>query len=223
MRRDLILGALALILVPATVATVLRLIPDLGPTTTRPYTSPAHRVAVAAEEALSRLYTSTTRSNMRVASDMSLGNPTGPPPEMGEVAIPADSPAFWYTFGGGPGVVAGVPTLVNLRTFVVQSQTRDGRTVKLSIRVDTIGKGSLVDFEGDATLAKPVFEKLADCLAHPEHKPGSPEDQAALLAFFSPKPTTLPTKAVAPAPKKLTETPGVESEGGAKEPPAPPG
>ena len=45
----------------------------------------------------------------------------------------------------------------------------------------------MVDFHGDEALAKALRPRIVDRLAHPKHLRGSPEDRAALIAFFGGK------------------------------------
>jgi hypothetical protein len=210
MRRNLIHLALALVLVPATVAMVLALM--LKAPSVLAFPKPTHRVAVAVDEAMRSELASVDRGEGKFANHWGLTRPDGRNPVMGEVQIPEDYPAFWSTTPGNSDQRPSFrdmfsqdyafriplplyarskktgPKLVTLNEIEFDGRSRDGLAVTVTVRIDTIGQGSIVDFHGNSRLARILSDRIADHLAHPRHKHESPEDRAALMAFFGAKP-----------------------------------
>ena len=180
MRRSLINLALALVLVPATVAMVVRRIPD-APVSVLAFPKPTHRVAVAVDEAMRAELASVVPGNCKLSQDYSLMRPNGRPPTIDKFVIPEDYPAFWWD----PGAPATAPMASTLYGMRFDGTTRDGRSVQVTVKNDPIGEGSIVDCHGDVALARALELRIAYRLAHPKHKHESPEDRAALMAFFA--------------------------------------
>jgi len=216
MRRNLFPMVLARVLVPLTGAAILRLMAEPPPSVLA-FPKPTHRVAVAVEAAMRAELASVTRfGNLSFSQDMRFMTGAGKFPTVGEATIPEDDPAFWNGIGG-----ATRPTLMRLQGMDIEGITRDGRSVKATIKPDPFGDGSVVEFDGDSEIARALSGKIADRLAHPAHRHESPEDRAALTAFFSPNPATIPGVAqpfTNNAPAKLdpavspAASPGVDPE-----------
>src|SRR4051794_23977935 len=92
-RRDLISLALAVVLVPATVAAVLAVMTPAP--TVLAFPKPTHRVAVAVDEAMRAELATVVRSEGEFTEDSDLENPDGSPPEMDKFQIPYDDSALW--------------------------------------------------------------------------------------------------------------------------------
>jgi hypothetical protein len=218
MRRHLIPAALALLLVPATVATVLRLMAEPPPSVLA-FRRPTHRLAVAVEGAMrAELASVTWSTDMGFVGDFSIPIVNDPLSKVVEAKIPEDDSAFLGHPGNPPpGLLPPgsslSPTLMTLDRMELEGKARGGRTVKATITGDRFGEGSVVDFHGDAEAARVLSGPIADRLAHPAHKPGSPEDRAALTAFFGPKPArTKGPATLDPAIQKAAGPPGVDPE-----------
>ena len=185
MRRNLMPAILALVLVPATVVTVLRLMPEPPPSVLA-FPNPTHRVAVAVDAAMrSELTSVSALANSSFSQDLRFMTAGGTFPTVGQAEIKEGDPAFWVGLGGS------VPRLMRLQQAEITATTRDGRSVKATIKPDPFVEGSVVDFHGDAEIARVLSGKIAERLAHPAHKHESPEDRAALQAFFGPTKATV--------------------------------
>lgn len=184
MRHHLIPGLMALVLVPLTAATVLRLIPDPPPTELA-FPRPTHRVAVAVEAAMRAEVASVSRKTPSIGGPHHGSmNAADHVPKMGVDRLPEDYSAFWDI---RPPTYAA-PTLNHLYRMDFEGRTRDGRTITATVRDDPLGEGSVVDFLGDAEAARLLGGKIADRLAHPGHPHESRADRAALTYFFGPEP-----------------------------------
>jgi hypothetical protein len=197
MRRNLMPAILALVLVPATVVTVLRLMPEPPPSVLAfPY--PTHRLAVAVDAAMRSEMTSVAvPAKSSFSQDMRFMGANGTFPTVGQVEIKEGDPAFWFGLG------TSAPKLMRLQDSEITATARDGRGVIATIKGDPFGEGSVVDFHGDAEVAHLLSGKIAERLAHPVHKHESPEDRAALQAFFTrttPTFTMIPPAVVLPSP-----------------------
>lgn len=212
MRRNLITAILALVLVPLTVATILRLIPEPPPTEIA-YPRPMYRVAVALMGAMRDELTAVTwnQRNASFGGDVRFRSANGRYPAIDEIELGENDPAFWITFSG-----AGAPSLMRLNYFEIEGTTRDGRPVRASVYGDPFGKGSVVDFHGDPGSARLLSGRIAHRLAHPAHKHGTPEDRADLDAFFNqpPPPKAKVVGKLDPAVDRATVEPGIDPEDG---------
>ena len=195
-RRDLIPGLLALMLVPLTVATVLRLFPD-PPRTKLAFPRPTHRVAVALDRALRDQGATVGRPvNTSFNQDMRFRTVTGAPPPAGSIVLKDDDPAFWIAQGKSKQ-----PRLMRLTKAVFAGTTRDGRAFEATIEPDPIVEGTVIDFHGDAALAEALSSRISLALDLPGAPHDSPEDRAALAQFFQgPTPTPAPTPPTVAAP-----------------------
>jgi len=193
MRRNLIPGALALLLVPATVATTLALIPEPLPTRLA-FPRPAHRLAVAVDAALRAEVSTVKRGRFSSSSDLQYLKANGRFPTMDQLRLPPDYRGLWLPFAGPSQPCS----LVVINEFNLEAKTRDGRDVLVTIRPDPIGEGSVVEFRGEARLAQALAPKIAEQLARPAHPHESDEDRAALIAFFGPRPTPRPRRGSVP-------------------------
>jgi hypothetical protein len=210
MRRNLMPAVLAVVLVPATVVTVLRLMPEPPPSVLA-FPEPTHRVAMAVDGVMrSEMASVVGPSNASFSQDLRFMTANGTFPTVGQVKIAEGDPAFWIGLGGA------APRLMRLQRAEFTAMTREGRSIKATIKGDPFVEGSVVDFHGDAAVARIVSEKIARRLAHPEHNHESPEDRAALMAFFDPKrvsgPATVPT--LDPAVRKAAAPPELDPKPG---------
>jgi hypothetical protein len=208
MRRNLLPAILALVMVPSTVVTVLRVIPEPPPSVLA-FPRPTHRLAVAVDAAMRAELTSVAGpANSSFSQDMRFMTAKGTFPTVGQVELKEDDPAFWIGLGGS------TPRLMRLQATEFSATTRDGRSIKATIKGDPFGEGSVVDFHGDAEIARVLSGKIADRLARPAHKHESPEDRAALQAFFGSTPGTfagIPPAIAPPLPAPLD--PAVQKAG----------
>jgi hypothetical protein len=158
-------------------------------------------VAVAVDAAMRSEMTSVTvPAKSSFSQDMRFMSANGTFPTVGQVEIKEDDPAFWFGLG------TSAPRLMRLQDAEITATARDGRAVTATIKGDPFGEGSVVDFHGDAEAARVLSGKIAERLAHPVHKHESPEDRAALQAFFTRMPAT---SAVIPAAVVLPLAPAV--------------
>jgi hypothetical protein len=208
MRRNLLPAILALVLVPSTVVTVLRMMPEPPPSVLA-FPDPTHRLALAVEAAMRSDLTSVAGpANSSFMQDMRFVTASGSFSTASQVKLPEDDSSFLIGLGGSK------PTLMRLQQAEFSGKARDGRTIKATIKGDPFAEGSVVDFHGDSEIARVLSGKIADNLAYPPHKHESPEDRAALQAFFGPVVGTLPTIPSAVAlPLPGTTDPAVEKAG----------
>ncbi len=184
MNRNLSFGGLALILVPATAAVVLRVMPEGEPTTLRAFAAPSHRVAMATGEEMESRLLWVERGESQTTLDGNLVKITVASAKPGDIPIPVNSPAFWTVVPG----VSATPVLANLHKMEFEGKTRDGRPVRVTVAISGRSEGTLVSIKGDPAVAGGLLDAIAGRLARPKLKPGSPEETSALMAFFNQPP-----------------------------------
>jgi hypothetical protein len=153
----------------------------------RTFVEPSHRVALATLEVLKDELGSVKDGPVDVMTrDSNFDPPGGGSPKPSEVQIPDNYPAFWLD-----GLATG-PTLVNYRVVSFSGKTLDGRPVEAVVRVGAQDRmtSSVVSIQvgrrGDEEISRNLLDKIADRVAHPTYKPGSPEESQALQTAFGP-------------------------------------
>lgn len=154
----------------------------------RPFVQPSHRVALATYEVLKAELTSVEIDDEEMTPDDQFDKPGGKTPMPGEIEIPDDVPAFWLK------VLNFGPAIVNLRTCELMGKDRHGREVFAVVRIGSRGPklNTVVSIQigrrGDEKASRALLDKIAERVAHPSYKPGSPEERQALQDLFNPEP-----------------------------------
>lgn len=150
---------------------------------------PSHRVALATLDVLKAELAEVEVHDIELSQDGNFNPPDGKKLEPGDVKIPDDYPAFWVD-----GLSSTGPVLVNCRSIDFEGQTRDGKAVVASVRLEIVGSdqrtvvGAQVGRRGDTKPTKDLIDKIAERIQNPGSAPGSAEERAALNAAFAPRP-----------------------------------
>ncbi len=157
---------------------------------TRTFVAPPYRVAYATFEAMRAELATVEAKDCALKLDQTQVTPDGRMPRPEEVHLPANHPGFWVE-GLDKLTARKDPVLVTLQSLVIEGTTRDGRAVVANIVAREQGKETevtiKVDPHGELSASRSVLDGVTFRLARPALAPGSPEERAALLAFFAPK------------------------------------
>jgi len=152
----------------------------------RAFDQPSHRILLATYEVLRGELSSLAVSDVELTQDDRFNSPDGKMPMPGELKIPSDVPAFWMSG------LSSRPLIVNLRFCDLRGNDRQGRQVEAVVRIDFDDpKKSIVSLQvghqGDDAAGRVLLDKIAERVAHPTHRFGSPEERDALSAVLGPE------------------------------------